>query len=189
MQAGRKADRAFAPFAKRIFQRDHYACQFCGFQAKEYQEIINLDHNYRNNKVANLVTACCFCAQCFFLESVGSGDFGGGTLIYLPELTQGELSSLCHVLFCAITNDTPYKASAQSIYRSFKFRAQLIERKFGEGMSNPAIFGQMMIESRASGKDVPPRVLEDIRLLPSRAKFKKQIEHWSASATGNVSFE
>lgn len=71
------------------------------------------------------------CAM-LFIESVGVGGYGGGTLVYLPELSQAELNSLCHVLFCAITNDTGYKSSAQNIYRGFKFRSQMVEEKFGE---------------------------------------------------------
>jgi intracellular multiplication protein IcmJ len=77
----RKSDPAFANFSKKILRRDNYTCQYCGFQAREYQEIVNLDQNYHNNKISNLVTACCFCTQCFFLESVGVSGYGGGTLI------------------------------------------------------------------------------------------------------------
>jgi intracellular multiplication protein IcmJ len=56
----RKSDKAFLPVAKRIYQRDAYTCQYCGFQAQDYQEIVNLDGNYANNKPENLITACCF---------------------------------------------------------------------------------------------------------------------------------
>ena len=84
----RKNDDAFFEFSKKILTRDEYTCQFCGFQASEYQEIVNLDQNYRNNSMTNMVTACCFCAQCFFLEAVGKDDYGGGVLIFLPEMSQ-----------------------------------------------------------------------------------------------------
>ena len=42
----RKEDKAFLPVQKRVLERDTYTCQYCGFQAKEYQEIVNLDGNY-----------------------------------------------------------------------------------------------------------------------------------------------
>ncbi len=90
--AARKADTAFANFSEKILERDRYTCQFCGFQAKQFQEVVNLDHNYRNNKAANMATACCFCAQCFFIEAVGQSEYGGGTLIYLPEVKQVDLN-------------------------------------------------------------------------------------------------
>jgi len=189
VKASRNAQPGFAAFKTKVFVRDNYTCRFCGFQAKEYQDVVNLDHDYRNNKMSNLATACCFCSQCFFLEAVGVGDFGGGTLIYLPELTQGELNSFCHVLFCAITNDTGYKTTSQSIYRNFKFRSQIIEDKFGEGTSNPTVLGQLLIESGHYETEVGERLLADIRLLPSRAKFRKQIEHWAANALDELATE
>ncbi|HDV5708721.1 TPA: type IVB secretion system protein IcmJDotN [Legionella pneumophila] len=186
LYSARKIDERFKSYEQKIFQRDRYTCQFCGFQARLYQDIVNLDGDYTNNRLSNLVTACCFCAQCFFVESVGVCGYGGGTLIYLPELTQAELNSLCHVLFCAITNDTGYKSSAQNIYRSFKFRSQIVEEKFGEGTSDPAIFGQLMIDSGVNSEEIREKLFKNIRLLPSRAKFRKQIEKWAASALEEI---
>ncbi|MDF1684140.1 MAG: type IVB secretion system protein IcmJDotN [Legionellaceae bacterium] len=186
LYSARQADPRFKAFEKKVFERDSYTCQFCGFQARSLQEVVNLDGNYTHNKLANLATACCFCAQCFFIESVGVGGYGGGTLIYLPELSQVELNSLCHVLFCAITNDTGYKSTAQSIYRSFKFRSQPVEEKFGEGTSDPSIMGRLLIDSDTSAEK-SDQLFQDIRLLPSRAKFRRQIERWAAGALEEMS--
>jgi intracellular multiplication protein IcmJ len=178
----RKADTAFEAIRDKVFKRDAYTCQFCGFQAQQYQEIINLDGNYRNNKLGNLATACCFCSQCFFIENVGQRGFGGGKLIYLPELSQVELNSFCHVIFCALTNGAGYSDAAQSIYRDLKFRTQPIEEKFGEGMSKPNVFGQMIAEC-SKEEDELKTVLKQFRLLPTYAKFRKQLDTWAASAT------
>ncbi len=186
LYSARQADPKFKTFEERVFQRDRYTCQFCGFQAKLFQEVVNLDGNYSNNKLENLVTSCCFCSQCFFIESVGVGGYGGGTLIYLPELSQPEVNSLCHVLFCAITNDTGYKSSAQTIYLSFKVRSQVVEDKFGEGTSDPAILGHLLIDSGSIPEERLTKLLNNIRLLPSRAKFRKQIEGWAASALEEI---
>jgi intracellular multiplication protein IcmJ len=188
--AKRKLDKAFLPFAQRVHERDNYTCQFCGFQARDYQEIVNLDQDYANNKQANLVTACCFCAQCFFLESVGKGGYGGGTLIHLPEIKQTELNSLCHVLFCAITNDTGYREVGQTLYRSLRFRSQIVDRQFGEGCSEPSTFCRLLIESNMyNNPEFNARVMPGLRLLPSRAKFKVQIEHWAATAIQEIASE
>ena len=186
LYSARKADLKFKSFEQKILMRDAYACQFCGFQAKQYQDVVNLDGNYNNNKPTNMVTACCFCAQCFFLESVGVGGYGGGTLVYLPEFTQNELNAFCHVIFCAVTNDTGYKSTAQTIYRNFKFRSQLVEDKFGEGTSDPAMFGHLVIDSEQSGTENMSKIFNSLRLLPSRAKFRKQIEHWAANAVSEI---
>lgn len=185
----RKADRAFRAFQDRVLHRDNHTCQFCGFQARDFQEVINLDQNYQNNKMSNMMTSCVFCAQCFFLESVGVGDYGGGSLVYLPEISQADVNSFCHVLFCAVYNDTGYKASAQSIYRSLKFRAQVVEEKFGEGSSNPAAFGQLLIDTDVANEELNESLLKDLRLLPSRAKFKRQIERWATTALSELSTE
>jgi len=187
MYSARKSDPKFSEYEKKIWQRDNYTCHFCGFQAKKFQDVVNLDGNFGNNRMMNLVTACCFCSQCFFLESVGVGGFGGGSLIYLPEMPQEKLNGLCHVLFCAITNNTGYKQSAQTIYRSFKYRSQMVEDKFGEGTSDPSLMGQLLIDANvANDHEKMNDMFENLRLLPSRAKFRKQIEHWAAAAIAEV---
>jgi intracellular multiplication protein IcmJ len=181
MYSARKIDPKFEAFQIKVFKRDRYRCQYCGFQATQYQDVVNLDGDFSNNKTTNLMTACCFCAQCFFVESVGVGGYGGGTLIYLPEIPQQELNSLSHVLFCAITNNTGYKSTAQALYRTFKARAQPVEDKFGEGTSDPAVLGQLIIDSGVSREEMK-QIFTSVRLLPSRAKFRIQIECWAASA-------
>ena len=185
----RREDKAFLPIAEKVFQRDQFTCQYCGFQAKEFQEIVNLDGNYTNNKIGNLITACCFCYQCLFLESVGMDELGGGQLIYLPEMSQADINSFCHVLFCAMGNGTGYQESAQSIYRSFKFRSQPIENKFGSGTSNPATFGQLILEYQLANPDKKIDILKDLRLLPAYSKFKIQLETWAKAALEELAAE
>jgi intracellular multiplication protein IcmJ len=185
----RREDKAFLPVEEKIFGRDNYTCQYCGFQAKEYQEIVNLDGSYTNNKFSNLITACCFCSQCLFIESIGLDDMGGGQLVFLPDMSQAELNSFCHVLFCAMGNGTGYQETAQSIYRSFKFRSQLIENKFGAGTSNPSVLGQLILEQQARGEEEKINVLKDLRLLPSYTKFKVQLDAWAAAALEELAAE
>lgn len=183
----RNADPDFGKFSERVLKRDHHTCQYCGFQAKQFQEVVNLDQNYHNNNLSNLATACCFCAQCFFLEFAGRGEYGGGALIYLPEIAQTNLNGLCHVLFCAMANATNYRGDAQSIYNNLRLRARLVEERYGENMSNPMIFGQMLIDAQVEGREEMARtVLKDLRLLPSRTRFSKQIETWAAAALNEV---
>lgn len=184
----RKFDPNFGKFALRVFKRDGYICRFCGFQARRFQEVINLDRNYQNNKLSNFATCCCFCAQCFFLEAVGKGDYGGGVLIYLPTISQAELNGLCHVLFCAIVNATDYRIDAQTIYRTLKLRAKLVEEHLGEGMTNPRLIGEALVQSATDFRTfTAPPWLASLRLLPSRIKFAKQISVWAKDALEEVS--
>lgn len=181
--ARRKEDKAFTAIATRVLDRDWYTCQFCGFQAKAYQEIVNLDGNYQNNKLSNMVTACCFCSQCLFLQAVGLDDMSGGQLVYLPEMSQADLNSFCHVLFCALGSSAGYQDTAQMIYRSLKFRSQVIEKRLGTGMSNPAFFGQAIIECQSGGSEQQAtHLLRDLRLLPSNTKFSVQLDAWAQAA-------
>src|SRR5579872_671394 len=179
----RRSDKAFEPLAKRIYERDQYTCQYCGFQAQEFQEIVNLDANYLNNKSSNMITACCFCTQVLFLQAVGLNEMSGGQMIYLPELSQSDLNSFCHVLFVAMGNTTGFQEGAQTIYRSLRFRSQIIENKFGSGSSNPAVFGQLLIEYNENHPGASlEKVLEDVRVLPSFTKFKTQLDTWAEAA-------
>lgn len=176
----RKSDAEFIKFSRRVLERDAYTCQFCGFQARQFQEIINLDRDYQSNKLSNMVTACCFCAQCFFLDAVGS-VYGGGVLVYLPEVTQAELNGLCHVLFHAIVEETEFRTEAQNIYRTIKVRSKIVEQKLGEGMSNPGLIGQALIQASSDLKTTPiPPWLSHLRLLPARTDFTEQIQAWAA---------
>lgn len=176
----RKIDPAFQKFKQQVFDRDEYTCRYCGFQAKKYQEVVNLDNDYRNNKLANLVTACCFCSQCFFLETVGKDDYGGGVLVYLPEISQSDLNGLCHVLFCAMANDTNYSAISQNVYRDLKARSKIVEEHLGEGMGDASLFGRMLIDAPSKDRaKVDKDILSSLRLLPSYSKFSRQVKEWS----------
>ena len=186
----RRNDKVFQDIATRVLRRDAYSCQYCGFQAMQYQQIVNADGNYANNKFNNLITACCFCSQCLFLESVGMEESGGGQLIYLPELSQADLNSFCHVLFCAMGNGTGYQDTAQAIYRDFKFRSQPVEDRFGAGTSQPAVLGQLLLEhSGRANAPIKEDILKEVRLLPSYEKFKPQLEAWAAAALQELAEE
>lgn len=176
----RKLDRRFEEFSQKIWQRDKFTCQFCGLESKKHQEIINLDQNYHNNKLSNLVTACSLCTQCFFLESVET--YGGGNLIYLPEISQNYLNGFCHLVFTAMNNETKYKETAQNVYRNLKLRAQVLEDEWGAQMQEPSIFGQLIIESENKAL-LDKKIFSAIRLLPSRAGFRYQSTDWSRSIT------
>ena len=187
--AARKINKAFQGVAKKVLMRDNYTCRFCGFQAQDYQDIINLDFNYQNNRGSNLATACCFCSQCFFLESVGLDGISGGQLIYLPEISQVELNSFCHVIFCAMGSGDTYHDSAQAIYRSLRLRSQVVEKELGAGSSNPSAFGQILIETKNKYPQANFDFIKKLRLLPSYSKFSVQLQAWTNAALAELAQE
>jgi intracellular multiplication protein IcmJ len=183
--ARRKHDPGFQSIFQKIMGRDKHTCQFCGFQASVHMDVVNIDGNYRNNKLGNLITACPFCSQCLFLEYIGKVDFGGGVLIHLPKISQNQLNALCHVLFCAVANATDYMQDAQNILNLFKLRAKQVEVSIGEGLSDPAMLGQMIIDAPLKHDKalLERNILRDLRVLPQSSSFAVQIEQWARVAT------
>ncbi len=188
----RKNDPSFKKFAERAFNRDRFICRYCGFQARLLQEIINIDGNYRNNRIENLATACTFCAQCFFLEAVGKSDFGGGTLIYLPEITQMELNALCHVFFTIMASgNTADDSNARNTYRSLRLRSQVVEQELGEGFSSPSLYGHLLIDAQvdpAQKKTINRELSNTLRLLPDFTRFNFHLETWLLDALRQCQF-
>jgi intracellular multiplication protein IcmJ len=186
----RKADPAFLAYQEAVFERDDHSCQYCGFRAESQQEVVNLDGNYRHNQLNNLATACVFCSQCFFLEAIGKSDFGGGVLIYLPEMTQGELNALCHVLFASLISGNSYSDQSKNLYRNLRLLSQPVEKQLGSGMSNPALYGQLLIDSNRADKDeINQEISAKIRVLPQLNRFVSTIEQWQSEGSKTLRFD
>ena len=179
----RNLDSRFESFKNSVHERDNHTCAFCGFTAEKYMDIINLDGDYRNNKKDNLITSCPLCSQCHFIEYCGKAEIGGGILIYLPEMTQAQLSGLSHVLLCSMANTADYSEKAQNIYNELRLRSKVVEKHLGEGMSDPTYLGQLLVDTPIEESDhMESELLKHLRLLPSIEAFKKQTEVWAKNA-------
>jgi len=182
----RKSNKAFLSVREKVFARDDYACRYCGFQIKQYQEVINVDENYENNTLDNLATACQFCAQCFFVDSVGLDGKSGGTIIYLPEIAQADLNHFCRTLFCSMLRETPYKGKLQAAHLSLLDRAKVVEEVFGPNTHEPIIFGQTLIDSGLSPMQQKSHIFTELKLLPTRKFYKVQAEYWKSTVFANI---
>lgn len=182
----RKRNNKFLAAKKRVLQRDHYACRYCGFFAKEFQEIVNIDQNYKNNDINNLATACCFCAQCFFLDAVGLDGNTGGTIIHMPEVSQADLNNFCRVLYCSMDKESAYKGKLQSVYMSLKDRGNEVVNCFGPDANDPRVFGQGVLDANLKKEQLQHDVLKHLRLLPSKKAFAVQIDYWKKTVFAKV---
>lgn len=179
----RKHDQRFLTFQQKVMERDEHRCQFCGFVAKQWMDVVNRDGDFHRNPLDNLVTACCLCTQCFFMESVGRDEFGGGVLITCPEMSQAELNAFCHVLFTAMVSGSRLATQARTVYRGLRLRAQQVEKLLGEGLSQPALLGRLLVDHSGEEAATLQRQLQaGIRLLPDLQRFAQPVTDWIADA-------
>lgn len=182
----RKKHPKFLPIKARILERDNYSCRFCGFLSKEFQEIVNIDQNYKHNQPSNLATACCFCAQCFFLDAVGLDPNTGGSIVCIPEVSQADLNNFCRILYCSLDKESAYKGKLQAVHMSLKDRSKEVINCFGPDSSDPRIFGQGLLDAALSKEQMSHDVLKQLRLLPSKKAFVPQIEYWKRTVFAKV---
>ena len=58
---------------------------------------------------------------------MGKGDFGGGFLIYTIEMTQAQVSALCHVFLSSIVLGNDFVSQSKDAYRLLKSRSSTVE--------------------------------------------------------------
>ena len=175
----RRADPPFLALQEKILLRDQSTCQFCGFRTRLYLEIVNIDGDFRRNQASNLAAACPFCTQCFFLEEIGKTDATGGVLIHAPEMSQGQVNALCHQLFLSMVSNGLCATESRTLYRSLKGRSQRVEKVVGEGLSNPARYGRLLIEANSEGsRALHHKICQHVRLLPDFMNFSARVVAW-----------
>ena len=174
----RREDEAFQTFRDKVFLRDQYTCYYCAYQACYGQDVINLNGNYRDNRLANMATACPFCVQCGFMHAVEKADLAGGILIYMPEMTQKELSALTHSLFDQMASNAYQATEAKTIYRDLKLRSQVVEKYMGAGLYRPEILGQVLIGKTAEENKqfMSTDLWKSLRLLPLLTSYRTYVK-------------
>ena len=92
---------------------------------------------------------------------------------------------MCHLLFCSIATGNSFAKQAKNTLRDFKLRAQIVEKNIGLGLSNPALYGQVLIDASPERQvnEVHKNLQQKIRLLPSLHHFSKQVSAWVKEAT------
>lgn len=177
---GRNRHPTFRTLMNKVFSRDKKTCRFCGYTGADI-EVININGNYRDNSLNNLVTGCTLCAACNFVGSYKTGSSHTiDKIIILPEVDQAKLNHLVRLLFVSITyGNKDQKENAEVLYRSLRSRAKQVDQVFGENISDCQLFAQMISDSQvAKDKDSFTKVLNELRYLPSRKTFLASIATW-----------
>ncbi len=171
----RKKHPAFLAIRSKILERDRSTCRFCNYQG-DTVEVINYDGNYQHNLPKNLITACIFCARCTLLDYYKLDYTGGDRIIYLPELSQGQVNTLCQILFCEAANAD---ANSEGAYNAKSILSQLLDRpnffdeKASCQLSHPGLFLYYL-----NGNKCNPELITKLRWLPDLQEYPDAIKIW-----------
>ncbi len=158
-----------------VCERHNHKCKFCGFQG-ESLEIVNLNHDFKDNSIKNLVPSCFFCMKPQLLDYYSIDYAGGDRMIYLPDLTQTDLSHLYRVLFYSLAKGGDYAYGAQILYSQLKDQATYLDEQMGTELSHPA---QLLYYLKSPKVD--SELVAKIRWLP-----EANLDEYSKMASGLV---
>lgn len=178
----RKQNKKFLEIRSKILQRDKEACRFCGYKG-ETLEVINYDGNYQNNTSKNLITACVFCARCTLLDYYKLDYAGGDRIIFLPELSQAQLNTLCQVLFCEGSGDSNSEGTynAKIILSQLLDRANFLDEQAGCQLSHPGLFLYYLNSQSAN-----PDLINKLRWLPDLSEYQDAVKIWKVEMEAKI---
>lgn len=174
---------------QKVFERDAYTCQYCGWQDEQYQEIHHLNHDHEDMRLENLVTSCTMCHRNFHINMLMLHR--AAHLIYLPEISQIELNTMLKALFSAQyhsrlnPSNNNYKYAFDLIFENMLLgnRAALATNIFRyKDVSPMAQLAQILIDlQRESPTEYKNRHtwLKDFRLLHTPESMAVQVAHWA----------
>ena len=166
-----------------ILKRDRFVCQGCGWRSERWQEIHHKDNNHNNFDPMNLETLCPLCHQIFHLPTAAST--GGGSLIWLPEMSQAQLNLLCIGVFVALhQGPSRVQAAARALFHQLESRKALMEEQLGS--CNPGLLAQVLLRMTDDEKKKQDYMLSSVRLLPYHTRFQSAISYWSEESFKHV---
>lgn len=157
----------------KIFERDDFTCQCCGFKSKKYQEILHKNGNSADKSESNLMTVCIFCHQCFHMQNVS--DMRSGVLVWLPEITQDRLHHIARAIYVARISQGPVAEAARKSLDIILGRRE--EAKNRIHTDDPYILS-MVLRDYLGPKHYSQRQkkLEGIRLFPLDRRIIKEAD-------------
>jgi len=162
-------------YRDKILKRDDYTCQACGWRSERYQEIHHRDHNHKNFYESNLETLCPLCHQVFHLPSAASTN--GGSIIWLPEISQAHLNLLCIGIFSTQRNTkNQWVGITRTLYGALEARKAWMDENLSR--ADPGILAQLLLNIPPEKYEKRHEWLAHLRLLPSASRFEEAAEYW-----------
>lgn len=156
-----------------IFERDDYTCQCCGFKSKKYQEILHKNQVETDLSKDNLITACIFCHQCFYLEKVT--DMRSGVLIWLPEIEQTTLHHIARAIYVARISQGPVAETARKALDILMGRREEVRKRIQT--DDPYILSMVLKDYLSAGHyQMREKKLAGVRLLPLDRRIIKEAD-------------
>ena len=166
-------------FKATIFERDDHVCQACKWRSERYQEIHHRDGDHSNHAAENLETLCPLCHQVFHLPIVAATN--GGSIIWMPEISQEELNLLCIGIFVSMRSpQAKHGGAARTLFGALEGRKTFVDENIGK--SDPADLAQVLLNLQPSDYERRADFVGALRLLPYSARFEAQIDYWAATA-------
>lgn len=152
-------DKEFAEIKPKVLDRDRCTCVYCGTSVKGMQ-VHHRNDNHEDNYPENLETVCEMCHAPNHLGFMGKA----GVIVYLPVLSQIEVSHLFRTIAVAISYGGEIGEKAKKLATIMIDRYRIpIDQVFGT--DNPADFGNALIALSDSDYESRYIALRDVRVL------------------------
>lgn len=189
---GSRADKGLAAARESLLGQARFArrCHFCDLtfgNVADECEVHNLDADHGNMASDNLVPVCVFCHMPHHLDLVTKRwPDSPGQMIFLPEMTQADLSSLLQAIAfaCAmqsidmapgavrtVADATGQPVYPNAIYSRLAARSVQVEAvapggpKIRDGASSPSVFARMLQDMTPEQYAERGRLVAGVRYL------------------------
>ncbi len=184
MESGEK-NAEFQIVKPKVRERDNNSCKHCGFRLPKggyYMQVHHLNDDHGDQSLQNLVTTCMHCHAPHHIGLWGM-DRGKGkeaSIIYLPEISQADLSHMCRTILVArryaekIEADPKElddkKRSARQMKEAAdalfdRYRAREAEAESRLGSSDPLDLANALLQLNDSDYERRKEALAPYRLL------------------------
>lgn len=126
-----------------------------------------------DNQPKNMATVCIFCHQCFGIDQVST--MRSGVLVWLPEITQGDLHHIARALYVARISQGPMADAARRSLDVLMGRREEIRTRLGT--DDPFVLSTVLKDYISShAYEMRVKKLEGVRLFPLDRRIIKEAD-------------